>query len=199
MSGLIAECGIVIAVGKTAFCNAIPEILEDAENQLSSIMRELIQRQSERYHALNEQIDWFDRKLEQTAKSFDSAQRLMTIPGYGTITSQAVAVWLGTGKQFNNGRDASAAMGLVPKQDTTGGKVQLLGITKTGNTYIRSLLIHGARAALRRAKFKSDKFSKWMLEVAERRGPNRAAVAIANKLMRIAWALITKKETYLPA
>ncbi|MDF2186051.1 IS110 family RNA-guided transposase [Grimontia hollisae] len=197
--GLIAEYGIVIPVGKSAFCKAIPHILEDADNQLSSIMRELIHCQFERYHELNEQIDWFDRKLEQTAKSFDNAQRLMTIPGYGTITSQAVAVWLGSGEQFHNGRDASAAMGLVPKQDTTGGKVQLLGITKTGNTYIRSLLIHGARAALRRAKFKSDKFSKWMLEVAERRGPNRAAVAIANKLMRIAWAIITKKETYQPA
>ncbi|GAK83021.1 mobile element protein [Vibrio ponticus] len=99
----------------------------------------------------------------------------MSIPGFGPLTSQAVAVWLGSGQQFKTGRDASAAMGLVPKQDTTGGNVILLGITKRGNTYIRSLLVHGARAALRRAKFKSDKLSKWMLELQERRGTNRAA------------------------
>ena len=89
-------------------------------------------------------------------------------------------------------------MGLVPKQDTTGDKVVLLGITKQGNTYIRSLLVHGARAALRRAKYKSDKLSLWALELEKRRGPNRAAVALANKLMRIAWAVIRRNEEYQP-
>ncbi len=90
-------------------------------------------------------------------------------------------------------------MGLVPKQNSTGGKNTLLGITKQGNTYIRSLLVHGARAALRRAKFKSDKLSLWAVDIEKRRGANRAAVALANKLMRIAWAVISKNEEYKPA
>ncbi|EOD5329592.1 IS110 family transposase [Vibrio parahaemolyticus] len=197
--GFIAEYGIVLPKGKTSFRKAIPEVLEDAENQLSPILRELLSRQYERYLYIDEQISWFEDKLNQTVKQFDNAKRLMSIPGFGPLTSQAVAVWLGSGQQFKTGRDASAAMGLVPKQDTTGGNVILLGITKRGNTYIRSLLVHGARAALRRAKFKSDKLSKWMLELQERRGSNRAAVALANKLMRIAWAVIAKNEEHQPA
>ncbi|MEI8673150.1 IS110 family transposase [Vibrio sp. SA48] len=196
--GLIAEYGIVLSKGKASFRQAIPKVLEDAENQLSPILRELLSRQYERYLYIDEQIRWFDDKLNQTVKQFDNAKRLMSIPGFGPLTSQAVAVWLGTGKQFKTGRDASAAMGLVPRQNTTGGNVMLMGITKQGNTYIRSLLVHGARAALRRAKFKSDKLSQWMLDLQERRGPNRAAVALANKLMRIAWAVTTKREEYQP-
>lgn len=197
--GLIAEYGIVLPKGKASFRKAIPEVLEDAENQLSPILRALLSRQYERYLYIDEQISWFEDKLNQTVKQFDNAKRLMSIPGFGPLTSQAVAVWLGSGKQFKTGRDASAAMGLVPRQDTTGGNVTLLGITKQGNTYIRSLLVHGARTALRRAKFKSNKLSKWMLESQERRGPNRASVALANKLMRIAWAVIAKNEEYQPA
>ncbi|ROV58336.1 IS110 family transposase [Vibrio ponticus] len=197
--GLISEYGIIIPQGKVAFRKSIPEILESNENQLSPVLRELVSHQYERYLYIDEHIQWFDDKLNQTVKQFDNAKRLMSIPGFGPLTSQAVAVWLGSGQQFKTGRDASAAMGLVPKQDTSGDKVILLGITKRGNTYIRSLLVHGARAALRRAKFKSDKLSKWMLELQERRGANRAAVALANKLMRIAWAIIAKNEEYQPA
>ena len=197
--GLIAEYGVTIAKGKASFRKRLPEILEDADNQLSSILRELVSRQYERYLYIDEQIHWFDEKLNQTVKHFANAKRLMAIPGYGPLTSQAVAVWMGSGQQFKRGRDASAAMGLVPKQETTGDKTLLLGITKKGNTYIRSLLVHGARAALRRAKFKSDKLSLWALDVEKRRGPNRAAVALANKLMRIAWAVISKNEEYQAA
>ncbi|CAE6949932.1 IS110 family transposase [Vibrio sp. B1FLJ16] len=197
--GLLAEYGIVISKGKASFRQTIPEIMENSENLLSPTLRELLAHQYERYLYIDEPIQWFDEKLNQTVKQFDNAKRLMSIPGFGPLTSQAVAVWLGSGQQFKTGRDASAAMGLVPKQDTTGGNVTLLGITKQGNTYIRSLLVHGARAALRRAKFKSDKLSKWMLDIQERRGANRAAVALANKFMRIAWAITTKKEEYQPA
>jgi len=196
--GLISEYGVIMPKGKAAFTKAIPEILEDSDNQLSPILRELLANQYERYLYIDEQIKWFDDKLNHTIKQFENAKRLMSIPGFGPLTSQAVAVWLGSGQQFRTGRDASAAMGLVPKQETSGDKIILLGITKQGNTYIRSLLVHGARAALRRAKFKSDKLSKWMLELQERRGPNRAAVALANKLMRIAWAITTKNEEYQP-
>jgi len=196
--GLISEYGVIMPKGKAAFTKAIPEILEDSDNQLSPILRELLVNQYERYLYIDEQIKWFDDKLNHTIKQFENAKRLMSIPGFGPLTSQAVAVWLGSGQQFRTGRDASAAMGLVPKQETSGDKIILLGITKQGNTYIRSLLVHGARAALRRAKFKSDKLSKWMLELQERRGPNRAAVALANKLMRIAWAITTKNEEYQP-
>ncbi|UAB73742.1 IS110 family transposase [Vibrio sp. SCSIO 43132] len=197
--GLLAEYGVIIARGKASFRRAIPEVLENPDNQLSPILRELIQQQYERYLSIERQVDWFENKLAQTLKQFDNAKRLTSIPGFGPLTSQAVAVRLGSGQQFKSGRDASAAMGLVPKQDTTGDKVVLLGITKQGNTYIRSLLVHGARAALRRAKYKSDKLSLWTLELEKRRGPNRAAVALANKLMRIAWAVIRRNEEYQPA
>ncbi|WP_318455572.1 IS110 family RNA-guided transposase [Photobacterium leiognathi] len=197
--GLLSEYGIIIPKGKTAFGKAIPSILEDAENQLSSMLRELVYHQHERYNYINEQVSWFDNKLNHTIQHFNNAKLLTSIPGFGPLTSQAVAVWMGSGQQFKTGRDASAAMGLVPKQNSTGGKNTLLGITKQGNTYIRSLLVHGARAALRRAKFKSDKLSLWAVDIEKRRGANRAAVALANKLMRIAWAVISKNEEYKPA
>nr|WP_318491093.1 IS110 family transposase [Photobacterium leiognathi] len=184
---------------KQHLVNAIPNILEDTENQLSSMLRELIYHQHERYNYINEQVSWFNNKLNHTIQHFDNVKLLTSIPGFGPLTSQAVAVWMGSGRQFKTGRDASAAMGLVPKQNSTGGKTTLLGITKQGNTYIRSLLVHGTRAALRRAKFKSDKLSLWAVDIEKRREANRAAVALANKLMRIAWAVISKNEEYKPA
>lgn len=127
--GLISEYGIIMPKGKASFTKTIPEILEDNDNQLSPILRELLANQYERYLYIDEQIKWFDDKLNHTIKQFDNAKRLMSIPGFGTLTSQAVAVWLGSGQQFKTGRDASAAMGLVPKQETSGDKIILLGIT----------------------------------------------------------------------
>ena len=120
--GLISEYGIIMPKGKASFTKTIPEILEDSDNQLSPILRELLANQYERYLYIDEQIKWFDDKLNHTIKQFDNAKRLMSIPGFGTLTSQAVAVWLGSGQQFKTGRDASAAMGLVPKQETSGDK-----------------------------------------------------------------------------
>lgn len=115
------------------------------------------------------------------------------------LVSQAIKSWMGDGKQFRRGRDASAAMGLVPRQFSTGGKQVLLGITKCGDQYVRSMLIHCARAVLFRASEKTDSLSVWVNRIREKRGFNRAVVALANKLLRIAWVIIARNEMYLPA
>ncbi|WP_353352624.1 transposase, partial [Oceaniserpentilla sp. 4NH20-0058] len=108
----------------------------------------------------------------------------------------AFKAWIGDGKQFKKGRDASAALGIVPRQHSSGGKNVLLGITKKGDCYLRSLVIHGARSVVRMAANKTDELSRWINALVERRGKNRATVALANKLVRIAWVLVVKKETY---
>ena len=115
--------------------------------------------------------------------------RLMTIPGVGPITATALAAAVADAKEFKNGREMSAWLGLVPRQHSTGGKPKLLGISKRGDTYLRKLLIHGARAALRFADRKQDRRSRWVMEVESRRGRNIAAVALANKTVRTSWVL----------
>ncbi len=126
-------------------------------------------------------------------------KRSLAIPGFGPLVSQAIKNWMGDGKQFRRGRDASAALGLVPRLFSTGGKQVLLGITKCGDQYVRSMLIYGARAVLFRASEKTDSLSVWVNRIREKRGFNRAVVALANKLLRIARVIIARNEMYLPA
>lgn len=198
LRGLLSENGIVIPKGIAQAQRAIPEILEDAENGLTTCFRELLHRQYRRYQFLREEVDWYDQRLQQRAREDEVLQRLLEVPGLGAVNGSQLKAWLGDGKQFGCGRDASAAVGLVPRQHSTGGKERLYGITKRGDASLRTAIIHGARAVLIRAKGKEDRLSRWINQLIERRGFNKAAVALANKMVRIAWVLIRRQEEYRP-
>ena len=120
------------------------------------------------------------------------------MPGFGPVVSSAYKSWLGDGKQFGRGRHASAALGMVPRQHSTGGKDVLLGITKRGDSYVRSLVIHGARSVVSHAGGKTDPLSQWINRLVATRGFNKAVVALANKLVRIAWVIVARGESYSP-
>jgi len=196
LRGLLNEYGIVIPKGIAKAQQAIPEILEDADNGLTTSLRELLHRQYRRYQSLREEVDWYDRQLQQRAREDEVLQRLLEVPGLGPVNGSQLKAWLGDGKQFGCGRDASAAVGLVPRQHSTGGRERLYGITKRGDASLRTAIIHGARAVVRRAKDKDDRLSRWVNQLVERRGFNKAVVALANKMVRIAWVLVHRQETY---
>lgn len=146
--GLLAEYGIVLNKGATELRRTLPVLLEDAENELTDAMRALLHRQYTRLITLDDELEWYNAEQKKYVHQDPVCQRLLAIPGFGPLVSQVIKSWMGDGKQFKRGRDASAALGLVPRQCTTGGKQVLLGITKCGNQYVRSMLIHGARAVL---------------------------------------------------
>ncbi len=196
--GLLAEYGVVLPQSEAAFRREIPTILGDAENGLTVRFRQLLDKQYQRFLSLTEEITWYRDQLNVQAKTDKVCRRLMDIPGFGPVNSSAVKSWMGDGKQFNKGRDASAALGIVPRQYSTGGKERLSGITKRGDTYVRTLVIHGARAVAMRAKNKTDPLSRWINRLVTTRGFNKAVVALANKLMRIAWVIVARNETYKP-
>ena len=192
------ERGIVIRQGITVIREQIPLILADADNDLTDMSRELLQRLYQDFERLSEEIEWFTQAIEKQVSTDDVCRRLMDLPGFGPIVSSAYKSWVGDGQQFKKGRDASAALGVVPRQYSTGGKDTLLGITKRGDPYVRSLVIHGARSVVSRASTKSDPLSQWINKLKEKRGYNKATVALANKLIRIAWVIVAKGETYQP-
>ena len=194
--GLLAEYGIVLAQGEAVFRREIPIVLGEAENGLSERFRHLLARQYQRFVSLTEEIAWYRDQLKGQAKTDDVCRRLCDIPGFGPVVSSAFKSWMGDGKQFKKGREAAAALGVVPRQYSTGGKDQLSGITKRGDTYVRTLVVHGARSVVIRAKTKTDPLSQWINRLVATRGFNKAVVALANKLVRMAWVIIARHETY---
>jgi transposase len=193
--GLLLEYGIVVAQGIRVLRQRLPAILEDAENELSMATREVLVELREELVHLDERVAWYDARIAAEARS-EPCQRLQTIPGVGPLVATALVSAVGDGQAFRNGRELSAWLGLVPRQRSTGGRSLLLGISKRGDTYLRSLLIHGARAALRHAGKRNDHRSRWGCALAARRGKNIAAVGLANKIARTAWVLLTQKEQY---
>ncbi len=194
---LLTEYGVVLAKGAAAL-RQLPDILEDGENELGPVARAILQRQYLRWQALREELAWYDSELKVRARQDDTCRRLTELPGFGPIVSSVFQAWLGDGKQFKRGRDASAALGLVPRQHSTGGREVLLGITKRGDRYVRATVVHGARSVVRLAEKKSDPLSRWICRLVETRGHNKAVVALANKLVRMAWVIVAKGETYQP-
>lgn len=193
---ILSENGLVIRLGIPQLKRRVPELLEDAQNQLSAVMREALARQYEYFLYLSEQIKFYTRQLEALVKQNDDCQRLMEMPGFGPISTSAFVGYVGDGRRFRRGRDVSASLGLVPKQHTSADKHCLLGISKRGDRELRYLLIHGARSYLRVAAKKQDRLSRWAVRLAERVGKNKAAVALANKMARIGWAIIRKQESF---
>jgi transposase len=196
--GFLAEYGIVVERSVDKLRKALPLLLEDAENGLSFDFRVLLTGLQQDLTGLDDRVSELDKKIQSLASSHQTAKRLQQIPGIGPITATALVCAIGDGKQFKRGRDLSAWLGLTPRQHSSGGKECLLGISKRGDSYLRTLLIHGARAVLRVAGKKEDPRSCWLQNLCSRRNKNIAAVALANKNARIVWALLTKETDFLP-
>lgn len=194
--GLLTEYGIIIAQGINKVREELPGILENAENALSYQGRLLFSDLYEELLANDKRIKLYDNKIDIIFKSNDMCQRISKIEGIGVISATAIVAAIGDPKVFKNGRHFSAYLGLVPRQSSSGNKDRLLGISKRGDIYIRSLLIHGGRSVVRCVDKKNDPRSKWIKAVKERRGANRAAVAVANKNARIIWAMLARNESY---
>ena len=188
--GHLAEHGIVIPKGLNRLRKIFPYLWSDPEFPLSIEARGILSDLYDELLALDERINKYTRQLKEFAKKDEDCQRLMTIPGIGVITATILKAVAGDGRAFKNGRQFSAWLGLVPRQHSTGGRNRLLGISKRGDSYIRTQLIQGAHNLVRRAA------SRWLAELKIRRGYNRACVAQANKTARIAWAVLAKKEVY---
>jgi transposase len=194
--GLLLEHGITVAVGPAHLKRQIPSILEDADNLLSSRMRALLVELRDEWEKLETQIEKIDREFAQAAKKEENCRRLLTIPGIGPLTATALTAAIGNGQAFHKSRDLAAWLGLVPRQHSTGGKSRLLGISKRGNPYLRRLFIHGGRAVVARVKREEHQFCSWLDQLEARSPRNVVVVAMANKLARIAWAVLTRGQVY---
>jgi len=197
--GLVAEYGLVAPRELLHLRRALPRWLEDEGNGLTARFRWLLRGLRDELVALDERIAQLDDEIERIAQSEPAAKRLMQLRGVGPIIATAMLATVGDARQFRNGRQMSASIGLTPKQHSSGGKERMLGISKRGDAYLRSLLIHGARAVIRTARAKDDPLSKWVIRLADRSHPNVAAAALANKTTRIAWAMLTRETNYQAA
>jgi transposase len=194
--GLLAEFGLVVERRIEKLRRALPALLADGDNGLSGRMRRLLEGVRGDLVRLDERVAELDQEIKLVASEDAACVRLQTIPGIGPLTASALVSAVGDGRQFKNGRQLAAWVGLVPRQDSSGGKTRLLGISKHGDTYLRTLLIHGARAVQRTCATKTDARSCWLRELGSRRHRNIAAVAQANRNARIAWVLLTREQTY---
>jgi len=197
MRGLLSEFGIVMPQGIRSINKRMSDILEDAENGLPATLRKLLDRLNDHFKELDRQVEELELQIKLWHKESEASKRLEAIPGIGPITASAIVATVGNAREFKNGRQLSAWFGLVPKQRSSGGKQILLGISKRGDTYLRTLLIHGARAVIRFAEKKTEPES-WLRKLMARRNKNVAAVALANKNARIIWALLVKGATFHP-
>lgn len=195
----LLDAGIAVKQGITNIRAQLPHITEDLGNELTILARDYL---SDLYGDIvyyDERIEKYNRLLSDIAMNSEVCSRLLKIEGVGVLAATAVFAAAGNGSEFENGRHFAAWLGLVPKQHSTGGKSRLLGISKRGDVNIRTLLIHGARSMMWHWRDKNHKRAAWLRELTERRGSNRAAVALANKNARIIWALISSGENYKKA
>lgn len=196
--GLLAEFGFVVPKGRWRIEDAIQSIVEDGENGLPGMSRQLFVRLLEHLRHLDVQAKQIEQQIKDWHQSDADSRRLETIPGIGPITASALVASIGDIHAFKNARQLAAWLGLVPRQHSSGGKQVLLGISKRGDAYLRTLLIHGGRSVLLAQKRKTCVEESWSSALAKRRHPNIAAVALANKNARIVWALLAHGEEYQP-
>lgn len=193
--GLLSEFGIVMPQGLRSIFNRIPEVLEDADNNLPMTMRNLLYRLTENLKEMNRHVCELESQIQRWHSENEASQTLARVPGVGPITASAMVATVGDAREFRNGRQLAAWLGLVPRQHSSGGKQTLLGISKRGDVYLRTLLIHGARAVVRFTEKKVDR-DTWVQRLLKRRNKNVVAVALANKNARIIWALLRRNESY---
>jgi len=193
---LLLERGLTLPKGRRHLDQALPRILEDAELQLSGPFRVLLAQLKLELEQLAGRIGQMDAVIQQEARDNEACQRLTTIPGVGPVTATALISAIGNGSAFGRGRDLSAWMGIVPGEYTTGGKQKLLGISKRGNKYLRRLFVQGARSVLQQRDQQAPGLRIWLAGLLGRTHQNVVVIALANKLVRIAWAVLCKNETY---
>jgi len=187
--GLLGEYGLVVPQGIAYIAQRVPPLIEDAENELPGNFRLLIQRLLDHLKVLQEQVDEIEMQIKAWHRASEASQRLEKVPGIGPLTASALVASIGDAKNFDSGRQFAAWLGVVPRQHSSGGKPTLLGMSKRGDAYLRTMLIHGARSVISRATQKADPDS-WLVRITTRRNKNVAAVAMANKTARTVWALL---------
>ena len=192
----LLERGITFRRGRKYLQQRMPLILEDAEQNLSPLLGQLLDQLWQEWKVLASQIEAISGQIERIAEQDAVCQRLQQIPGVGPLVATATVAAIGNGSAFVKGRDFAAWLGLVPRQHSTGGKAKLLGISKRGNPYLRRLFIHGARSIFRQAHRDRLALDAWMNQLEHRMHRNVAIVAVANKLARIAWAVLAKGANY---
>jgi transposase len=201
--GLLGEFGLVIPQGIRHIAQRVPALLEDASNELPLEFRQLIDRLTCHLKELDQQVRELERQIVAWHRSSELSRKLEKIPGIGPLAATALVASIADASSFNNGRQVSAWLGLVPRQNSSGGKSTLLGISKRGDVYLRTLLIHGARSAILAAKRQGECKNVWLANLLNRRHANIAAVALANKNVRTVWALLAHgrdfKADYVPA
>jgi len=194
--GFLAEYGLCAAKGKTALAARLPEFIDDESNELSAFARESFRELYADFVAAQEKVEFYTKKINVYTRNNPICKRVKSVIGVGPMTAAELYASIGDGKMFHNGRHFAAWCGLTQRQNSSGGKTMLSGITKKGNPHLRSSLIHGARAALQYVDGKDDKLSRWAYELKCRKHSNVACVALANKLARIAWSVIANEEDY---
>jgi len=197
--GLLLDRGFAFAKSITRARRLIPDILADLDNELTPMARDAIGELYDLFRDLDRRIESFDKKIEAVFRNSETCQRIARIKGVGPKTATAIVAAVGDGSEFKNGRHLAAWVGLVPRQFSSGDRKVLMGISKRGSQHLRSLLVHGARAVIRTAPNKSDPINQWINQLRERRGFNRATVAVANKNARIIWAVLRSGEPYRAA
>ena len=194
--GFLLERGIVFAQGPANLRRQMPAILEDAEQKITPRMRNLLDHLWQEWKSLNAEIESISDEVDAIANQDAACQRLRRIPGVGPLVATATVAAIGNGAAFRKGREFAAWLGLIPRQHSTGGKARLLGISKRGNIYLRRMFIHGARAMLLRVRYDTGRFGQWAHELELRAPRNKVVVAVANKLARIAWAVLATGNEY---
>lgn len=196
LRAILFERGRAVAAGRRKLELAVDAMLADEDDPLAPRMRQLVADTRAEWKALDQRIEALNGEFIALAKADEASRRLVTIPGVGVLSATALVAAIGDGAAFRRGRDLGAWLGLVPRQNSTGGKAKLLGISKRGNTYLRYLLIHGARAAMPSLSKSETPLGEWLRGMLARAHPNVAVVALANKLARIAWATLRRERSF---
>jgi len=194
--GLLSEYGIVFPQGFKAFTQTLAMLLDPENTQLTVPIKLQLQYVRDEFEQMNERLKELNQTLAHIAMSTPECQRLMSIPGIGYVNATALYSAIGNGSQFKNARELSVWLGITPKHFASGNKQIMAGITKRGNCYLRKQLIHGARAVMYRCKKRDDRLSNWVKNIVIRRGPNKACVALANKMARLSWILLQRNQMY---
>jgi transposase len=197
--GLLLERGTTVRTGRSHLDAALPGILEDPTTSLSGTVRFLLLELKQELDQLAVHLEQAAALIQRAAEQSEACQRLDAIPGIGALTATALIAAIGNGAAFRKGREFAAWVGLVPREHSTGGKQKLLGISKRGNSYLRKLFVQGARAVLKYREKQSSGLSSWLADLCSRSHHNVVGVALANKLARIAWAVLRRGEVYRPA